>query len=94
MFGFEEELNELNEYGRCVHLQDFAEEIGADISFAAGLSKDMEEEQLQALAEQIKEAIEQRQRELDREGACYIGPYANNYCTICGGRQPGTQSKS
>ena len=90
MYEFSQSFTEDNDYSACVHLRDFADELGVDTSWAIGLSEDMEEEQLATLRASIEEEIqaELERLELAKRPACSIGPYAGGICTICGGREP------
>lgn len=90
-FAFDQQFEEDMQFITCSHLRDYAESIGVNTDLmTVGLCEEMEQEQLTAIAQELKQEIDERLRlESERKyPACDIGPYADGFCTICGGRQP------
>ena len=74
----------------CTHLRDFAEQLGVDTGMTAGMDIGLGCDQLEAIAQALREAIAAAlaEEERNKRWPCNIGPYANGICTICGGAQP------
>lgn len=95
MFNYDNEFSEEQKTGfqHCEHLRDTALSLGVDCS-AFLITQDLEAESFAAIAAALRESIAEAclMDQRNREPECHIGPFAGNYCEICGLRQEGTQS--
>ena len=88
MFNYQTDFDNENDFSSVTHLRDFADSLDLDTSAAFGLSAEMDAEQLASVRHELQEAIDAKLAELNALPSCHLGPYANNICTICGGREP------
>lgn len=92
MFSFSQQFEEQNEYLDCVHLINRINAIDPEHEMAAWIvDEDMEQETLASMMIELQEEAKRLAEEAERQSRrydCYIGPYANGICTICGGNEP------